>query len=222
MIISFSQRFKELRKAKNISQEAVAEVLGISPQAVSKWECAQSYPDIELLPTIADMFNVTIDSLFRDTSATESYNALPFPDDGKRRLVRYQGHKLITHGEHDGEITYCPNCDENTIEIWGDCTIEGDVSGNVACTGNVCCADIAGNTYTGGNVRCGDIYGNLTSGGSICCGDIGGGVLSPDSLIAQINQEVFDLNDQINLAISSSMENAFSIIKDVLKNTFGG
>ena len=50
-----------LRKEKGVTQETLAEFLGISTPAVSKWETGQSYPDIVLLPEIASYFGVTID-----------------------------------------------------------------------------------------------------------------------------------------------------------------
>ena len=53
----------ELRRQKGITQEALAEIVGVTGQAVSKWESGGS-PDIELLPPIADYFGVSIDKLF--------------------------------------------------------------------------------------------------------------------------------------------------------------
>lgn len=53
-----------LRKEKNLTQEQLGEILNISPAAVSKWETKNAYPDIELLPMIASIFNVSIDFLF--------------------------------------------------------------------------------------------------------------------------------------------------------------
>ena len=47
---TFSEIFKALRKDKQITQEQAAEVFGVSPQAISRWENASSYPDITLLP----------------------------------------------------------------------------------------------------------------------------------------------------------------------------
>lgn len=43
----------------------MANTIGTSAQAISKWECGKNYPDIELLPIIADYFDISIDSLFR-------------------------------------------------------------------------------------------------------------------------------------------------------------
>lgn len=63
MTIYFAEVFKKLRKEKNMTQEQAAEIFCISPQAVSRWECGSTYPDIELLPTIADYFKVSIEEL---------------------------------------------------------------------------------------------------------------------------------------------------------------
>ena len=52
-----------LRKSKGITQEALADELGVSPQAVSKWENNSSCPDISLLTDIAKFFCVTVDEL---------------------------------------------------------------------------------------------------------------------------------------------------------------
>lgn len=52
-----------LRKAKNLTQQQIADSLGVSVAAVSKWESASAYPDIELLPKIANLFDVSVDYL---------------------------------------------------------------------------------------------------------------------------------------------------------------
>ncbi len=66
---NFSDNFKTMRKQRNLTQEQIAETLGVSCQAVSKWETNSSYPDISLLPIIADYFGVSVDYLIaHDTS----------------------------------------------------------------------------------------------------------------------------------------------------------
>lgn len=57
-------KLKELRTARNMTQEAVAEQLGVTSQTVSKWERGLLSPDISLLPKIALLFKCSIDSLF--------------------------------------------------------------------------------------------------------------------------------------------------------------
>lgn len=58
------ENLKKLRTQNGLTQEQLAEVLGVSPQAVSRWELGSTYPDITLLPIIADYFDVTTDELF--------------------------------------------------------------------------------------------------------------------------------------------------------------
>lgn len=57
-------RIAQLRKERNLTQDALSQKLGVSPQAVSKWETGIGCPDIALLPVIADAFGVTINDLF--------------------------------------------------------------------------------------------------------------------------------------------------------------
>lgn len=56
-------RIALLRKQKGLKQEDLAEKLGVSPQAVSKWENDQSCPDISLLPKLSALLGVTVDEL---------------------------------------------------------------------------------------------------------------------------------------------------------------
>ncbi|MCM1539492.1 MAG: helix-turn-helix domain-containing protein [bacterium] len=63
MTIEIGKKIRELRTKKLVTQEQLAVFLGVTPQAVSRWESLSSYPDIELLPAIADYFSVTIDEL---------------------------------------------------------------------------------------------------------------------------------------------------------------
>lgn len=64
MAKKIGEKIKELRKAKGISQENLANVLGVTFQAVSKWETGVTAPDVGLLPAIASFFGVSIDELF--------------------------------------------------------------------------------------------------------------------------------------------------------------
>ena len=59
-----NEKIAELRKRKNITQEELARALGVTNQAVSKWERAVCCPDISLLPALADTFGISIDLLF--------------------------------------------------------------------------------------------------------------------------------------------------------------
>lgn len=62
---SIGTRIMELRRKRSITQDQLAETMGVSSQAVSKWENDISCPDITLLPKLADYFSVSIDTLLR-------------------------------------------------------------------------------------------------------------------------------------------------------------
>ena len=63
MDINLKDKLRTLRQQKNVTQEALANHLGITPQSVGKWERGEGYPDITLLPKIALYFDVTVDEL---------------------------------------------------------------------------------------------------------------------------------------------------------------
>lgn len=61
------ENIRRFRKKMKMTQEELADKIGVSFQAVSKWENAQSAPDISLLPLLAEVFNCRIDDLFCDS-----------------------------------------------------------------------------------------------------------------------------------------------------------
>lgn len=61
--LKLNEQITFLRKEKGITQEELAQAIGVTNQAVSKWESAQCCPDIQLLPDLADYFGVSIDEL---------------------------------------------------------------------------------------------------------------------------------------------------------------
>lgn len=108
--MELGEKIKELRKERKISQDELAKGLGISFQAVSKWETGVSMPDIFLLPAIASMFGVSIDELFEyDHFKTEErimeivYNAAEIRGTEPKRaeemlreaLKRYPGNEIL-------------------------------------------------------------------------------------------------------------------------------
>ena len=65
--MDFGMKLQSLRKEKGLSQEALAEKLHVSRQAVSKWESGAGYPEMDKLILISDLFGVTIDYLIKDS-----------------------------------------------------------------------------------------------------------------------------------------------------------
>lgn len=63
MNLSIGANIRRIRLERSLTQEEVAAHLGVSAQAISKWERGDSYPDIEMLPSIANYFGITLDDL---------------------------------------------------------------------------------------------------------------------------------------------------------------
>ena len=63
-MIQLADRIKEFRRRDGRTQEALANALGVTPQAVSRWEKGLCYPDMGMIPSIANVFGVSIDELF--------------------------------------------------------------------------------------------------------------------------------------------------------------
>lgn len=63
MTINIGETIKSMRKGKNITQETLANFLGVTNQSISKWERGETYPDITMLPAIASFFGTSVDAI---------------------------------------------------------------------------------------------------------------------------------------------------------------
>ena len=63
-----SENLKKYRSMKNLTQEDVAEYLGVTPQSISKWERGECYPDITFLPALTNIFETSIDLAYATAS----------------------------------------------------------------------------------------------------------------------------------------------------------
>ena len=168
--MSFAEIIAAYRRKLGLTQEGLAQKLGVTNQAVSKWESGQSCPDIALLPGLADLFGITIDELFgREPKAVAVQNELAWPDDGVLRVVLYAGHRQINAPtETTREIHFCyegPALNiESAVSIYCD-----DVMGNVTAGENVTCDDVYGSISAQGSVTCDDVHGEIRAGGSVTC-----------------------------------------------------
>ena len=96
-----AQNLKKYRKQNGLTQEEFAQKLGVTFQAVSKWENGKTSPDVLLLPTIADIFACSIDELFSylPKARREKLNMLPGDEvpDGMKRYLRQQITRQLDH-----------------------------------------------------------------------------------------------------------------------------
>lgn len=74
---TIGKRIAEYRKKKNLKQDELAEMLGVSAQAVSKWENDLSCPDISLLPELSRIFGVSIDEIVQGKKDEPVVSVLP-------------------------------------------------------------------------------------------------------------------------------------------------
>ena len=77
MDMTIGKRIALLRKEKGLTQEELASHMGVSPQAVSKWENDQTCPDISALPKLAQLFGVTVDELLSGKEELPAVRVLP-------------------------------------------------------------------------------------------------------------------------------------------------
>ena len=96
MNMELGQKIKQLRFKAGLTQDQLAQRLGVTPQSVSKWENAVSMPDIALLPALAGEFGVSIDDLF-DLSAEQKLQRIENRMDTEEELP---GDLFLDYGEY--------------------------------------------------------------------------------------------------------------------------
>ena len=99
MDMTIGKRIALLRKEKGMTQEDLANAMGVSPQAVSKWENDQTCPDISALPKLSKLLGVTVDELLEGKQELPAVRVLPPAErkDMKDMLLR------ITVDSADGD-----------------------------------------------------------------------------------------------------------------------
>ena len=184
-----------LRKEHGMTQEQLANALGITFQAVSKWENGMSSPDLSTLPLLADLFGVSVDALLGREALPESGERmtamipvvtpeaqqeeptlteealrpeedLPWPDDDSFYAVLYRGHELVGYLRGDDQFT----AEKKQFLL----RIEGKAKNVVSDFSVQVDGDVVGDISAGQAVSCGDVGGSVRAGTGLECGDIGG------------------------------------------------
>ncbi len=86
--IRIGEKLRLLRKKNDVTQDRLAEYLGVTPQAVSRWESGVCYPDMNALPRIADYFSVTMDELLGYSGAQKNARVAAAREEVERLLDR--------------------------------------------------------------------------------------------------------------------------------------
>jgi len=177
----FAAQFKEYRKKLDISQEEIAERLNVTSQAVSKWECEKSFPDMEMLIDIAQLFGISLDTLMLGEYGMSSITGIP--DDENLRVVLCRGRQVIDANEAEGALKIRLECKPEKIEVWGSANVFGDIVGDVTAGGGINCDKVDGNVTAGAGVNCDEVSGNISAGAGVNCDGIGGDVHAGTNIV---------------------------------------
>ena len=183
-----------LRRERGMTQEQLAGRLGVTFQAVSKWENAAACPDIALLPELADLFGITLDELFgrkvfvtcgeeegkedKEGESKERETSIPWEDDEKFRIVIFRGHTLLKTEdmpEHIKDLTI--TIQGTPADIISYLSVQcGAVRGNVTAGTCAKCGTVGGSVTAGMDVNCETVGGFVNAGGSVECTEVEGSV----------------------------------------------
>jgi transcriptional regulator with XRE-family HTH domain len=106
--MEMGKEIRRLRNDRGLTQEALAAALNVTAQTVSKWECGNSIPDVQLLPEIAVFFGVTIDQLFAMSPEQQlerienGIYAHGLFSEAEQRQMERQLDTIAEHPEHAG------------------------------------------------------------------------------------------------------------------------
>ena len=190
------ENIARFRKDRGLTQAELGDKIGVSNQAVSKWESFMTMPDIMLLPALAEVFGITIDALFSRELQSEPREVwvadLPWADDGIIRGVVFEGKKLLSRerlalnrsafaSDDWTDMAERRILDRIIFEIKGGVKdvssalrieVHGDAFGD--CTAGTSMnvgGDVLGCARAGTSVSCGcDLLGGCSAGTSVGCG----------------------------------------------------
>ena len=114
MNIKIANRLVELRKKNGLSQEQLAEQLGLSRQAVSKWERAEASPDTDNLICLAKIYGISLDELLADDESIDDIRR-NVKEQQKEKGFEFNGEDCEVHISNDG--IHVKDDDGNTVHI---------------------------------------------------------------------------------------------------------
>lgn len=194
-------RIARYRKEKGLTQEALANRLGVTNQAVSKWEGDVCCPDIQLLPALADALGLSLDALFgretpeppkeerpaeeatAETAPIGIIEELPWADDDSLHAVLYQGHRLLQSEnipERSGGLLHLLAGQRDTRQVV--LRFTGTVRDIYSDFAVHCEGDVSGSVQAGDGVQCGAVGGNVNAGDGVTCGSVEGDVTAGDGV----------------------------------------
>ena len=203
--IVLAANIQKYRKKCGLTQEELANKLGVTFQAVSKWENAKTAPDILFLPTMADLFGCYIDELFSREIKTEIHydhcSEFPWYDDNIVRGVVCLGRKILqVTDELTEKFTFEVIGDAKSVQSECNITVSGSVSGGcnagdeIVVGGHVYGGCNAGDAITVG----GNLNGRCIAGDGITCGgNLKGDITCGDTVTVTDNVEAVKIKGNV-------------------------
>ena len=121
MKLAIGENIRNFRKKNDLTQEALAERLGVTYQSVSRWENGSTYPDLELIPAIAEVLAITVDELLGMPQIEKEKRAVKAFDELRRECIKhdYNAEKIvdlirdIRRNYLDSDSAWRPWCEGN-------------------------------------------------------------------------------------------------------------
>lgn len=192
--MTLGNKIAQCRKAMNITQDTLAQQLGVSNQAVSKWESDQCCPDVMLLPKLADIFGITIDELFgrevppaqeepqKEKSGFERIFGISLEalDAKANQKKREETQNVPPSWPDDGALRVVAYIGHKMVKSVKDLEkltfqYEGPAL-NIHSHISVSCRDVEGDVDAGRDVHCSDVSGDVNAGSAVSCGNVEGDV----------------------------------------------
>ena len=200
---SMGSMIAKLRKEKGMTQEQLANELGITYQAVSKWENGLSSPDISTLPLLADLFGVPIDRFFgrEERNAVETEALSAFEETVAQSEPEMENEENEEQPSQTlGRVDDLPWADDDTLHAvlfrghdlidWRDCSmpeklrvrelakivVRGTFLGVQSSFAVEIHGEVRGNVTAQDDVSCESVGGSVKASGDVSCGDVGGDV----------------------------------------------
>ena len=171
--VTLGANILKYRKKSGLTQEELAQMLGVTFQAISKWENAKAAPDIAFLPIMADIFCCYIDELFSREVKNEVHydhcSEFPWEDDTVIRGVVCEGKKILQCEHMVDRFTFEIIGETKNVQSVCNITVKGNVSGGCKAGKNI---NVAGIVSGGCNSGEETVIGGSLSGGCNCSGDI--------------------------------------------------
>lgn len=120
--MGFADNLKQIRRDRNISQEELAELLGVSRQAVSKWEQGAGYPEVDKLLLLSNKLNLSLDSLMSGEipAPADSPQSTSQPvKTGKILIASFDGRALVSCYKVQSSSMFRTKADEPKYALFG-------------------------------------------------------------------------------------------------------